>query len=196
MSSTRAAAVSPGAATADQPAADPEASQIAIEDIAKQITDGLAALARLIPTFVPKHNENEAFVRRFRAFSVESIRSMIAAIEAYPELNSANKFDVPQARADLQFLDAFRTVIDAVEEFRTNVRFTYSARKARAVNPVLQTYAIGKGIGRDAASAGVAAHLENIKRDLRRASTKKATPVKKPPQGPQTPLQPQTPPQQ
>jgi|GEM_PF-710732 len=134
MSTTRATAVSPGAATADQPAADPEASQIAIEDIAKQITDGLAALARLIPTFVPKHNENEAFVRRFRAFSVESIRSMIAAIEAYPELNSANKLDVPQARADLQFLDAFRTVIDAVEEFRTNVRFTYSTRKARAVN--------------------------------------------------------------
>jgi len=173
MSTTRATAVSPGAATADQPAADPEASQIAIEDIAKQITDGLAALARLIPTFVPKHNENEAFVRRFRAFSVESIRSMIAAIEAYPELNSANKLDVPQARADLQFLDAFRTVIDAVEEFRTNVRFTYSTRKARAVNPVLQTYAIGKGIGRDAASAGVAAHLENIKRDLRRASKKR-----------------------
>ncbi len=198
MSTIQATAVSPGAATGDQPAADPQASPIAIEDIAKQITDGLTALAKLIPTFVAKHDENKAFVRRFQAFSVESIRSMIAAIEANPELNSANKFDVQQARADLQFLDAFRTVVDQVEEFRTNVRFTYFARKARAVNPVLQTYAIGKGIGRDAASAGVAAHLENVKRDLRGPSTpgtKRAKPAKKPQQTP-PPQQPQTPPKQ
>ena len=196
MSNRRATAVSKGAATGDQPAADPQASPIAIEDIAKQVINGLAALTRLIPTFVPKHEENKAFVRRFQAFSIESIRSMIAAIQANPELNSANKLDVEQSRADLQYLDAFRTVVDATEEFRNNVRFTYSARKARAVNPVLQTYAIGKGIGRDAGSAGVAAHLENVKRDLRKPNTKKAKFVKKPPQGPQTPQQPQTPPKQ
>lgn len=199
MSKTRATAVSPGAATGDQPAADPQASPIAIEEICKQIIDGLAALTRLIPTFVPKHEETAAFVRRFQAFSTESIRSMIAAIQANPELNSANKFDVELSRADLQFLDAFRTVVDTTEEFRNNVRFTYSARKARAVNPVLQTYAIGKGIGRDASSAGVAAHLENVKRDLRRPGTpgtKRAKPANKPPQGPQTPQQPQTPPKQ
>jgi len=53
MSNRQATAVSKGAATGDQPAADPQASPIAIEDIAKQVIDGLAALTRLIPTFVP-----------------------------------------------------------------------------------------------------------------------------------------------
>jgi len=184
MSQASATAVSPGAG---QPAADPQVTATAFEDIAKQITDGLAAPARLIPTFVPQHNESKAFVRRFQAFSSESIRSMITAVEANPELNSANKFDVEQERADLQFLDGFRAVVDQVEEFRNNVRFTYFARKARALSPVLLMYSIGKGLGRDVASAGVAAHMENVKRDLRKPNTpgtKRAKPVKKTPQGP------------
>jgi hypothetical protein len=199
MSTIPATGVSPGAATGNQPAADPPVSPTAFEAIARQVIDGLVALTKLIPAFVPEHNENKQFVKRFSGFSVESLRSMIAAVEANPELNVANKFDVQQARADLQYLDAFRAVLDQSRAFDRNVRFTYFARKARAMNPMLQTYAIGKGIGRDAASADVAAHIENIKRDLRvpsNPSAKRAKSAKKPPQTPQPPQQPQTPPQQ
>ena len=145
-----------------------------IEYIPAEVSAGLVPLVKLIPAFEPIHDETKQFVKRYSTFSDESIRSTIAAIEANPELNSANKFDLDEGRLTLQFLDAFRAIIDQVDEFRTNVRFTYFARKARAVFSVLQTYAIGKGIGRDATSAGVAAHLKNIKRDLRKPAVRKA----------------------
>jgi hypothetical protein len=119
-------------------------------------------------------------VNRFRSFSPESIRSTIAAIDANPELNSAGKFDVQGARATLQFLDAFRPVIDQLEEFLTNLKFTYGARKARSIADVLQTLQIAKGIGRDPSSAGVEAHTKMIQRDLRKPRVKAVKPPKTP----------------
>jgi hypothetical protein len=192
MSKT-ARSVSNRAVTGNQPAADPPVTPTSFDDVAAQVSAGIAALVKLIPAFEPKHDETKQFVKRYATFSDESIRSMIAAIDANPELNSANKFDLQEGRATLQFLDAFRAVIDQVDEFHTNLRFTYFARKARVVFAVLQTYAIGKGIGRDATSAGVAAHLKNIKRDLRKPRVKRAKSAQTSPKT--SPKTPATPPQ-
>jgi hypothetical protein len=177
---------------------DPTATPTPFDDIAAQVTAGIDAVVKLIPAFEPRHAETAAFVQRYQTFSDESIRSTIAAIEANPELNLSNKFDLQEAKSALQFLDAFRPVIDQADEFRSNLRFTYFARKARVVAQVLQTYAIAKGIGRDPSSAGVAAHAKIIKRDLRRPrvarnkAAKKTAPAPTPapaPVPPQTPKQ-------
>lgn len=167
---------------------DPTATPTPFDDIAAQVSAAIEAVVKLIPAFEPRHTETAQFVKRYQSFSTDSIRSTIAAVEANPELNSSNKFDLEEAKSALQFLDAFQAVIDQTDQFRSNLRFTYFARKARVVAQVLQTYAIAKGIGRDPSSAGVAAHAKNIKRDLRHKAVKKPTPEPAP-APPQTPKQ-------
>ena len=146
----------------------------------------LSELIGLIPAFEPRHAETEQFVRRYQSFSNDAIRSVIAAIELNPDLNSANKYDVQGGRGTLQFLDSFRTSLDQIDELRTNFRFTYFAKKARGIADALVMYQIAKGMGRDPSSAGIAAHARVIKRDLRRPRVKKAKPTDPPqPKDPQ-----------
>jgi hypothetical protein len=90
------------------------------------------------------------------------------------------KFDVQKARANNQFMTAYRTVIDAVDELSANLKFTLQARKAQTIADCLQMFAIAKGIGRDPSSASVAAHVENMKRDLRKRTRKAAKAGKTP----------------
>lgn len=145
----------------------------ASDELAARFGAALNVAISLIPQWEPRHNETKAFVRKYTPFSNDVITSTIAAVEANPELANTKKFDVAQARAALQFLNAFRPIIDQVDELRTNLRFTYFSIKARVMADALQTYAIANGIGRDPSSAGVAAHAANIKRDLKRPGTKK-----------------------
>ena len=135
----------------------------------------------LIPAFEPKHPETEKFVRRYLSFSDNLITSTIAAVEANPELAVVKKFDVQKARANNQFMTAYRTVIDAVDHLSANLKFTCQARKAETIADCLQVFAAAKGIGHDPASALVAAHAENMKRDLKRP--RKATKAGKTPAG-------------
>ncbi len=138
------------------------------DEIAAQVIAGITEAVSVIPAFEPRHPENERFIARYQTFSSEMIRSSIAAAEATPEFNIAGKLDVEQARAALQYEDAFRPVIDKVEQLLINLKFTSAMRKSRIVAGALQTYQIAKGIGRDPGSAAVAAHAQIVKRDLRR----------------------------
>ncbi|HEV7424896.1 MAG TPA: hypothetical protein VGQ46_00915 [Thermoanaerobaculia bacterium] len=164
------AGVSPSAST-ETPAAVLTPS----DESAAKVSAALTAIIQLMPVWEPKHPETEQFVKRFSTFSDDVISSVIGAVESNPELASINKFNVNKARRGLQYLTAFRTIIDQTEEFLINFRFTYFSVKAREVADALQMYEIAKGIGRDPSSAGVAAHAKMIKRDLRRPRVKKAT---------------------
>jgi len=126
----------------------------------------------LIPAFEPKHPDLVQFVKRYLSFSDNLITSTIAAVEANPELAAVNKFDVQKARANDQFMTAFRTMIDAVDDLGANLKFTWQTRKAETIADCLQMFAIAKGVARDPSSANVAAHVENMKRDLKRPRRK------------------------
>jgi hypothetical protein len=75
----------------------------------------------------------------------------------------------PQARDTLQFLSAFRVVVDRINEVGKALKFTMDSRKALLTADTLQIYAIAKGLARDPGSADVAAQLQNMRRDLGRA---------------------------
>jgi hypothetical protein len=149
---------------------------------AAQFLAALNSAIALIPAFEPKHPETVKFVHRYLSFSDDLITSTIAAVVANPELAVVKKFDVEKARANDQFMTAYRTVIDAVDELSANLKFTLQARKAETIGDCLQIFAIAKGIGRDPSSASVAAHAENMKRDLRKRP-RKATKAGKTPAG-------------
>ncbi|MBV8543746.1 MAG: hypothetical protein JO093_05670 [Acidobacteria bacterium] len=163
---------------------DPAVVLTQSDELAARFGAALNEAIALIPQWEARHSETKAFVQKYTSFSNDVISSTIAAVEANPELANTKKFDVAEARAALQFLNAFRPIIDQVDELRTNLRFTYFARKARVIADALQTYAIANGIGRDPSSASVAAHAANIKRDLRRPRKKE----KKTPSTPTTPV--------
>ena len=111
------------------------------------------------------------------------IATVVAAVDADPELQNVKKFNVDDARDTLQYMEAFRPLVDKLTAMRNNVKFSCDTRKAKTVVESLQLYAIAKGIGRDASSASVAAHVDNMKRDLKRPGRK--TKLKEVPQ-PQT----------
>ncbi|HXH41019.1 MAG TPA: hypothetical protein VNN08_20495 [Thermoanaerobaculia bacterium] len=150
------------------------------DQVAAQFLAALNAAIAIIPAFEPKHPETVRFVQRYLSFSDKLITSTIAAVEANPELAVVKKFDVQKARANDQFMTAFRTIIDAVDELGSNLKFTWQTRKAETIADCLQMFAIAKGIGRDPSSASVAAHVENMKRDLKRPGRKTAKTDKTP----------------
>jgi hypothetical protein len=90
------------------------------------------------------------------------------------------KLDVAAARDTLQFIDAFRPVLDKVLAFAKNLQYTLNSRKATLAVDSLQIYDIAKGLARDRRSATVEALVANMKRDLgKRGPVKRGPALKK-----------------
>ncbi|HXH90337.1 MAG TPA: hypothetical protein VNN25_02065 [Thermoanaerobaculia bacterium] len=138
------------------------------QEVAKQFLDAFIAAIAQIPMLEEKHASTAQFVQTHSRFSNEFVSTVLTSVVADPQLQNINKFDVVEARDTLQYLDAFRSVIDQVQLFLTNLKFSCATRKARAVFQGLQVYAVAKGLGRDATSASVASLAKIMKRDLNR----------------------------
>lgn len=139
------------------------------QEVAKQFLDAFIAAIAQIPMLEEKHATTAQFVQTYSGFPNDFVSSVLTAVEKDPQLQVINKFDVVEARDTLQYLDAFRSVIDQVALFLTNLKFSCATRKAKAVFQGLQVYAVAKGLGRDATSASVASLAKIMKRDLNRS---------------------------
>jgi hypothetical protein len=170
-------------AAADLP---PSPTTTHYQELATVLSTTLTAAMSQIPSFEESHPATAKFVRSHQGFPNDFIATVLAAVEADPQLQNVKKFDVVEARDTLQFLDAFRPVVDQAEALLAILRFTCASRKARVVADGLQLYEIAKGIARDPGSAAVASHAKNMKRDLKRSGRKAKPPD---PQAPQTATQ-------
>ncbi len=169
-------------------ASDPPSAPTLLDESAAQFTDGLNALTKLVPGLVLRHPETEKFVRKYRRFNRDAIVSAIAAVEANPELDGAKTFNLDRARAAVQY-GAYKPAISQTRNLAEDMQFSYDYATAVALEDALQIYAIAKAFGRAAASAQVAAHANNIKRDLQRHATsrkKKAVKATPPTPAPST----------
>jgi hypothetical protein len=176
------------AATAD-PAADQTPTLTHYDQLAAQLSASVGGLIAQIPRFESTHATTAGFVKTNKQFPADFIATVLAAVEANPELQRLEKFDVTEARDTLQFIEAFRPLVDQVDALARDLKFTIDARKAKVAADGLQIYAIAKGIARDPSSAVVAAHVRNMKRDLGRSRPKArtVTPATPPPRSPATP---------
>lgn len=120
-------------------------------------------------------------MRAANSVSPDFIQSMIAAVEARPELQRVGTFDVDDAREMLQFNEAFRSVADCVSLLLSSIRHTMRLRKAKVVFAAMRTYAIARGLARDPRGAKLTAHLENLRRDLGRKTGRHRPPAPAPP---------------
>jgi hypothetical protein len=144
------------------------------QEVARGLSELFATALGQVPMLERKHAATVKFVRSHSGFPNDFIATVLSAVEADPQLQRVEKFDVVEARDTLQFLEAFRPVIDQVEALLANLRFTCAARKARVVADGLQIYYLAKGLGRDPGSADVASHAKNMKRDLNRPGPRRS----------------------
>jgi hypothetical protein len=82
----------------------------------------LDQIAAIIPKLEAQHVSTVKFVRAHLNVPVEFLATVIAAVEQTPELQGVNKLDVSAARDTLQFIEAFRPVLDKVAAFARNLQ--------------------------------------------------------------------------
>lgn len=153
----------------------PETATITEMDrIAQQVRTAVEAVSALIPRLERPHPSTRDRLRAHRTVPREFIASMIAAVEQLEELRVVRKFDVDDARETLQFIDAFRPIADQLAALTDALRFTLESRKARVVAAGLQTYEIARALARDEGESHLTAHVEILKRDLRRGQKSRA----------------------
>jgi len=148
------------------------------KQLAEDFIHRIDELTASIPNVQPSHELTAGFVRRRQNVPDEFLKTTIAAVEQSPELLAVKKLDPAEANDAVQFIDAFRPVLDRIGVFQKDLRHTIRTRRALLGSDALQIYAIGKGLARDAGSAGVASHVENMGRDLGRARPSKRKAVK------------------
>lgn len=164
------------AAAGDPPASPPPSvptpTVTYYQQVAAQMSAALSNAAALIASLESPHTSTIGFVRSHSGVPANFIATAATAVVAAPVLQSVSKFDVDEARDVLQFLEAFRPVVDQIEALGVDVKFTMDSRKATVAADALQIYAIAKGVARDPSSAALLAHVNNMKRDLGRTRPK------------------------
>jgi hypothetical protein len=164
--------VSPAAVAAavdDTPTPTPTHYQQMANDFLK----GLEELGISIPNLEVGHQDIRRFVRTHSGYPLAFLRTTVSAVEQSQDLQVVKRLDPVKGRDDLQFIDAFIPVLDAVSKLYKALRFTIDSRKANLAADCLQIMAIAGGLGRDPNSAVVAEHHATMRRDLGRRRRKK-----------------------
>jgi hypothetical protein len=145
------------------------------QQLASQFIVALDQIAAIIPRLEAVHVSTAKSVRSRLNIPIEFLATTTSAVEQTPELQAVRQFDATEARDTLQFLDAFKPVLDKVATFATNLEFTMQTRKSSLTVNALRMYSIAKGIAKDPNSAQVASLVGNMKRDLGRHGRPKAS---------------------
>jgi len=165
------------AAAADAPPPDPAPTTTHYQQVADELIKQINLLTSTVPKLELSHELSANYVRRRQNVPLPFMKSTIAAVEQLSELQAVNTLDPIDARDTLQFLDAFEQVLDRTAAFQKDLRHTIRTRRALLGNDTLQIYAIAKGLARSVDGAAVAAHVENMSRDLGRGKPVKRKPA-------------------
>ena len=145
----------------------------AAEQLAAELSDRMEALVKRIGGLQIPHPSTASRVRGARTVPRSFIRSMIAAMKEWPEIQDLGTFDPQEALGMLQFNDAFRIFANRMALLLARVRYTMEARKADVAARALNTYAIMKGLARDPQGKHLGPTVENLTRDLGRKNRSK-----------------------
>jgi len=158
-------AVPPAGATPD-PLTAPSPTVTHYQQLADDFSRALDEIVAIIPQMETAHPATANFVRSHNNVPMQFLATAIAAVEQAPQLQNVNKLEVGAARDTLQFIEAFRPVLDKVNAFADSLKFTIASRKAVLTADALQIYNIAKGVARDPGAAQVGSLVRNLKRDL------------------------------
>lgn len=147
------------------------------QELAAQFIASLDALTATIPKLELEQPAALSVVGGRLNVPDAFLGSSIATVEQTPEIQPLNTLDVAAGHDVLQFIEAFRPVLDKVAAVGRHIRFTMRSRKSVLAGDALRVYNLAKSVARDPRNAAVAAHVKNMKRDLNRSGRpKKAVP--------------------
>lgn len=154
----------------------------AYQQLADAFMADLDQIAAIIPKLEVSHISTANFVRGHINVPIPFLATAISGVEQNAELQAVKKLDVVKGRDTLQFIEAFRPVLDKVVGFVADLQYTLNSRKASLTADALQIYDIAKGLARDPGSAALESFLNNLQRDLghRGKPKRKAAPARKP----------------
>jgi hypothetical protein len=176
--STKRKSIIQGAVDAPQVPAQQTPTVTFYQQVAERFMKSFDESVQIIPKLEGSHVSTATFVRSHLNVPVAFLATTISSVEQHETLQVVQKLDPITARDTLQYIEAFRPVLDKATAFERNLAFTLNSLKALLVADALQIYDVAKGLARDPASADMAAHVANMKRDLGRRGRPR---LKKPP---------------
>ena len=135
-------------------------------ELAAQLKTAIAAVMAEIPKFQLGNDAKERFISAHQAVPPEFIHTVAASID--PQQVGANVFDAADALNVLQFVEAFRPIVDDATALAATLDHTVKAQYARVAAAALNTYAIEKRLAQRG-DAATKLRVQNMQRDLGRS---------------------------
>jgi hypothetical protein len=138
------------------------------KQLAEQFRKVFSDAVAIVPTADPGEFANAEASRRRLNVPLEFLRTAIASVERNPELQNVQKLNVLLGQDTLQYLEAFRPMLDELLAFVNRLTLTLQSRQATLSIEALHIYDVAKSVNRDERSPELSAAIANMKRDLGR----------------------------
>lgn len=164
------------AAAGDQggpPATDPPAGAQHAAIAARVIAAVMAARGEITP-FQPPEPLVLPFVRANSSVDLDFMLGVVAIVENNPQLPLSVTIDIPAAKESIAYIQAYVPVINQLEVFLRDLKFSVASRKADVGAQSLRTYDLIKGLARDK-KFELTSHAAVLKRALGRTRSAKQT---------------------
>lgn len=156
----------------DEDAAEPEPVETPMYLLMKELVGDLEAIQAKIPRFQFPHPRTRKLVRTYRSVPRAFVHEMNDVVRDDRELQAVGTYDVQAGDEALDFVDNFKIFRGAVEGFLRGLNFTIEYRHAEVAEKALQTYQIGKALGRRRGS-NVRPLVARLREALNRAGKKR-----------------------
>src|ERR1044071_2288542 len=160
-----------------KPSAGKEPTLTHFQQLAAQLKAAIGAVMAEIPEFDLGHDDKAHFVSVHQSVPVAFIGTVASSID--PKQIGTNIFDPADAQNVLQFVEAFRPLVDDATALAAGLDFTVKAQYARVAAGALNAYAIAKRLALKG-DATMKLHVQNMQRDLGRTRVRPR--AKTPPQ--------------
>jgi hypothetical protein len=147
------------------PNANAEPTLTHFQQLAAQLKTAIGAVMAEIPEFDLGHDESTRSVSAHQSIPTAFIGTVSASVD--PKQVGKNVFDPADAQNVLQFVEAFRPLVDDAAALASSLDHTVKAQYARVAAGALNAYAIMKRLARKG-DAAVKLHVQNMQRDLGR----------------------------
>ncbi len=148
------------------------------ELLAAELLGVLNDFAARIPGLSSPHKSTGPSVRRHRTIPKTFMRSAIFTTEQFESLQATGALGIAAARETLQFVDAFKPVLDKLKTLTQDMGFTIELKTSEVSDAALRIYGVARILSRDPASGDLGGHAAILKKHLGRKGGRK----KKPPQ--------------
>jgi hypothetical protein len=149
----------------------------ASELLATELLGVLNDFAARIPGLSSPHKSTAGRVRGQRTISKAFMRSAIFTTEQFDYLQATGTLGIDAARETLQFVDAFKPVLDKLKTLTQDLGFTIELKTADVADAALRIYGVARILSRDPAAAELGGHAAILKKHLgRKGGRKKKAP--------------------